>query len=43
MTKFKLKTTEELFPDKARKLEEEDKKLEYGKMFNISNEEKKKI
>lgn len=43
MPKFKLSTTEELFPDKAKKLEEADKKTNYGDMFNITDEMKKKI
>lgn len=40
---FKLKTIKELFPEANKKLIEQDKKLEYGKMFQISAEEKKKV
>lgn len=43
MGKFKLSTVEELFPDKAEKLEEKEKKENYGRMFKISSDKKKHI
>jgi len=43
MPEFKMKTTKELFPDKAKKLEEQDKKIEFGKMFRLPPDEKKKV
>ena len=43
MPKFKLSTVKELFPDKAKQLEEKDKKINYGKMFQLSPEKKKKV
>jgi len=43
MPKFKLSTSDELFPDKAKKLQEKDKKMEYGKMFQISDTDKKEV
>lgn len=43
MAEFKLKSLKELFPDANKKLIEEDKKVEFGKMFQISEEEKKKV
>ena len=42
MVNFKMSTTKELFPDIAKQVEK-DKKLEFGKMFRIGDEEKKKI
>ena len=43
MPSFKLKSLAELFPEANKKLLEEDRKLEFGKMFQISAEEKKKV
>src|SRR3990167_4638218 len=40
---FKLTAVSELFPDKAKKLEKEDRKTNYGHMFDIGVDEKKKI
>lgn len=41
--KFKLSTIEELFPDKAKKLMDQDKEINYGHMFKIDAERKNKI
>ncbi len=43
MAEFKLKTVKELFPNDVQKLQEEDKGYNYGMMFKLSDEEKKKI
>jgi hypothetical protein len=43
LPQFKLKTTKELFPEVNKKLQEEDAKLEFGKMFQISATEKEKV
>ena len=43
MPEFKLPTSDELFPDKAEKLKEKDKKTEYGHMFKLSDEDKKSV
>jgi hypothetical protein len=43
MPQFKLKSVKELFPDANKKLLEDDKKLEFGKMFQISTDEKKRV
>jgi len=43
MSEFKLSAMSELFPDKAQKLEKEDKKANYGQMFNLPSGEKVKI
>lgn len=43
MADFKLKTVSELFPNDAKKLQEEEKGYNYGMMFKISDERKKKI
>lgn len=43
MAEFKLKTIQELFPDKAEKLEKEEKKTNYGQMFNLTADKKKLV
>lgn len=43
MASFKLSSVEELFPDKAKKLQEEDKEYNYGHMFKLDSERKTKI
>lgn len=43
MPKFKLSSVEELFPDKVKELMDQEKEMNYGHMFKIGNEEKKKI
>ena len=43
MGEFKLTAVSELFPDKAKKLEKEDRKTNYGYMFDIDVDKKKKI
>ena len=43
MGKFKLSAIEELFPDKAKKLVEEEKKINFGRMFQIPQEKKNNI
>src|SRR3990167_3700244 len=43
MSKFKLKTVAELFPDKAKELQKQDKEFYYGQMFKIDASKKKKI
>ena len=43
MAKFKLSAIEELFPDKAQKLIEQDKEINFGHMFRLDSEQKKKI
>src|SRR3990167_5607451 len=45
MSEFKLTAVAELFktPEKTEKLEKQDKKTNYGHMFEISTEKKKKI
>ncbi len=43
MSEFKLKTIAELFPNDAKKLQEEDKGYNYGMMFRVSDEDKKKV
>ena len=43
MPQFKLSTIEELFPDKAKKLIEQDKEVNYGHMFQIDSDKKKAI
>lgn len=43
MAEFKLKTVAELFPDTAKKLQEEEKGYNYGMMFKVSDEFKKKV
>lgn len=43
MAEFKLKTVTELFPNDAKKLQEEDKGYNYGMMFKLSEDEQKKI
>lgn len=40
---FKLKSVSDLFPDTAKKLQEEEKGYNYGMMFQLPDEEKKKI
>lgn len=40
---FKLNTVAELFPDKAKKLMSQEKEVNYGHMFKIDAERKKKI
>ena len=39
--KFKLSSFEELFPDKAKKLMEQDKEVNYGQMFRMTADQKK--
>ena len=39
--KFKLSSFEELFPDKAKKLMDQDKEVNYGQMFRMTSEQKK--
>ena len=41
--KFKLSTVEKLFPEKAKSLQKEERELNYGQMFRIDKEEKKKV
>jgi len=43
MADFKLSSLKELFPEKAKKEESKVKKDNYGQMFNIGDDEKKKI
>lgn len=43
MAKFKLGTIEELFPDAAKKLKDQDKTVNYGQMFQIDVEARKNI
>lgn len=43
MSNFKLSSVKELFPDKAKKLLDQDKEVNYGRMFQLVSEEKKKI
>ena len=43
MPQFKLSTIEELFPDKAKKLMEQEKEVNYGHMFQIDSDKKKLI
>jgi hypothetical protein len=43
MAGFKLSTVEELFPDKAKDLKEQDKEINYGHMFQLGLEKKKDI
>ena len=43
MPQFKLSTIEELFPDKAKKLMEQEKEVNYGHMFQIDSDRKKLI
>lgn len=43
MPQFKLSSVKELFPDKAKKLEDQDKEVNYGRMFRLSSEVKTKI
>lgn len=43
MPQFKLSAVEELFPDKAKKLIEQDKEINYGHMFKIDSDKKKAI
>lgn len=40
---FKLKSVAELFPETVKKLQEEERGYNYGMMFKISDEEKKKV
>lgn len=43
MSEFKLSSISDLFPDKAKGLETEEKKINYGHMFNIAVDKKKSI
>lgn len=43
MSKFKLSTISELFPEKAEKIMSEERELNFGQMYQISSEKKKKI
>ena len=43
MASFKLSAVKELFPDKAKKLIEEDKDINYGQMFKLSSDKKKDV
>lgn len=43
MSEFKLSPLKDLFPEKAQKEELEDKKTNYGQMFDISDDKKKAI
>ena len=43
MAEFKLKSTSELFPNDAKKLQDEEKEYNYGMMFRIDDTEKLKI
>lgn len=43
MPEFKLSTIKTLFPDKAKKLEDKDKKINYGQMFELSSDKKKEV
>lgn len=43
MSEFKLKSTAELFPETAKHLQEEAREYNYGMMFKLSDEEKKKV
>src|SRR3990167_8498533 len=43
MPSFKMKSLKELFPEADKKLIEEDQEKEFGRMFNISSEEKNRV
>ena len=43
MSEFKLNTSKELFPEKSEKLKEKDKKMEYGMMFKMEEDDKKAV
>jgi hypothetical protein len=43
MAKFKLSLVEELFPQKARSMMEEDKEVNYGHMFRIDQDKRKQV
>ena len=43
MPDFKLSAIKDLFPDKAKELEKEDKKINYGQMFQLEDDKKKKV